>query len=327
MSQYTIKDRVVGIDIDTRKTTYAIVDVRGNILTRDSFSTLDYPNVNEFVSVLCDKVFDMMTAHGGYDTVRSVGISASSSNFITGCIENAANLPWKGIVPLAAMMRDRLGLSVALGNNAHVITLGEQAFGMAHGMKDFVGITIGTGMGSCIFCNGAPYLGSNGFVGEIGHTCVVPEGGRQCGCGRQGCLETYTAAKGVVMTARELMDGHTLPTQLDEAEELTPQVLTEYCEKGDAVAIETYRRTGHMLGLALANYAALVNPEAFVFIGEVTRAGKWLLEPAWETFNKHVFRNIEGKTKFLLSHSQGRDCYLLGASVLAWQVKEYSLFK
>ena len=312
--------------MDTKKTIYAIVDVRGNIIAQDNFITLDYPNVNEFVSVLCDKVFDLVSGHGGYDTIRSVGISAPSSNFLTGCIENAANLPWKGVVPIAAMMRDRLGMAVALGNNAHVIALGEHAFGSAHGMNDFVAITLGSGMGSCIFTNGTPYLGADGFAGEIGHTCIEPYG-RMCGCGHQGCLEAYTSAKGVAKTAQELMAENRLPTQLGSVERLTVQTLIEYCDRGDEVAIETFRRTGRLMGIALANYATIANPEAFVFVGDVAQAGEWLLGPTQEAFEDHVFKNVKGKVKFFLSESKGRDCYVLGASVLAWQVKEYSLFK
>jgi len=224
------------------------------------------------------------------------------------------------------MLRDQLGIAVALANNAHVIALGEQAFGAAHGMRDFVVISLGSGLGSCIYCNGVPHLGTNGFAGEFGHSCIVPNG-RMCGCGKQGCLEAYTAASGVVQTAKELMEESSEPSLMRQVEQLTPAIITGLCEQGDALAIETYRRVGYILGMGLANYASVVNPEAFVFTGRVPKAGHWLLEPACESFEQHVFHNLQGKVKLIPSTIDDEVRNLLGASVLAWEVKEYSLFK
>ena len=202
-----IKTRVVGIDIRESKTTYALVDVRGEIIAQDYFNTSDYPDVSDFVTELSERIVVLVEENGGYETVRSVGISAPSGNFLTGCIENAANIPWKGVVPLAAMLQDRLGLAVALANDAHITALGEKAYGSAHGMKDFIVVSVSHGgLGSCIFIDGLPHLGVNGFAGEVGHTCVRPDG-RECGCGRRGCLETYVSDKGLVKTAEELIGG------------------------------------------------------------------------------------------------------------------------
>jgi glucokinase len=181
-------------------------------------------------------------------------------------------------------------------------------------------------MGSCICCNGVAHLGSNGFAGEIGHTCVNPNG-RECGCGKRGCLETYTAARGIVQTAVELMAESSEPSLMRQVEQLTPAIITQLCEQGDALAIETYRRVGYMLGVGLANYASVLNPEAFVFAGQVSKAGNWLLEPACESFEQHVFHNLQGKVKLVLSTIDDEVRNVLGASVLAWEVKEYSLFK
>ena len=193
-----IKTRVVGIDVRLEKTTFAIVDIRGEIVAQDYFDTAEYPDVNDFVSVLADKVLVLIEENGGYEMIRSIGVSAPSASFVTGCIENAANLPWKGIVPLAAMLRDRLGLAVAVANDAHITALGEKAYGSAHGMKDFVVVSISHGgLGSCFFSNGMPHLGYNGFAGEVGHTCVV-NNGRECGCGNKGCLETYCSRRGLL---------------------------------------------------------------------------------------------------------------------------------
>lgn len=320
------KTRVVGVNISLDSTTTAVVDVRGNVIAKDDFPTGDNPNVGDFASRLSENIVNLVEANGGYESIRSVGICCPSANFLTGCIENAPNLPWKGVVPLAAMMRDRMGLAVALGNNAHVRALGEQAYGLAHGMKDFILITLGSGMGSCIFSNGQPHLGRSGFAGEIGHTCAK-QGGRLCGCGNRGCLEMYTSRRGIVQTAKELMAESSEPSKMRDVEALSADIVSALCNEGDVLALEVMRRTGYMLGVGLANYASMVNPEAIIFTGKVARYGDCLLNPAIDAFNSHVFHNVEGKVKFLLSHFDESEANLLGASVLAWNVKEYSLFK
>ena len=326
MIQDQLKTRVVGVDINVDTTACAVVDIRGNILGQCSFVTSDYNSIGDFVSVLTEHIIQLSEANGGYENIRSVGISIPSGNFKTGCIENAPNLPWKGVVPLAAMLRDQLGMAVALANNAHVMALGEQAFGAAHGMRDFVVVSLGSGMGSCIFSNGNVHLGADGFAGEVGHSCIKP-GGRQCGCGKLGCLETYTAWRGILTTAKEVMEESPEPSKMRMVEQLTPKIIAEFCEQRDALAIETYRRTGYMLGVGLANYASVVNPEAFIFAGPISKAGRWLLEPASNSFEDHVFHNLEGKVKLVLSTIDDDVRNVLGASVLAWEVKEYSLFK
>ena len=325
MELTNVKNLVVGVDIGIAMTTYAVVDLRGEIYAQDTLKTLDYPNFDNFLAVLCDRIVHMVEANGGYQAVRSVGVCCPSSNYLTGCIENASNLAWKGIIPLAALMRDRLGLAVALGNNPQCTALGEQAFGAAHGMKDFIIITLGHGLGSCFFSNGRVHLGNKGFAGEVGHTCVVPDG-RKCGCGNTGCLEAYCAHKGIIRTAQELMAETDEPSLMPQVKELTPKVIASLCDQGDKLAIEVYRRTGDMLGRGLANYASILNPEAIIITGGVRYAGKWLLEPTEEAFEKHVFHNIQGQTKIIVSSLKDGERDVLGASVLAWQVKEYSLF-
>ena len=322
-----IKTRVVGIDIREGRTTYAVVNIRGEILAQDYFLTSKFPDVASYVTELSDCVLAMIEEYGGYENVRSVGISAPSGNYMTGCIENAANLQWKGVVPLAAMLQDRLGLAVALANDAHITALGEKAFGSAHGMKDFVVVSISHGgVGSCFFTNGLPHLGVNGFAGEIGHTCVEVNG-RQCGCGRKGCLETYVSDKGLVMTAEELIAKSTEPTLLSDLEELSVRTIVDCCDKGDRVAIETFQKVGQMLGVGLANYASVLNPEAIILTGDMMQAGKWLLKPMRQTFDEHVFHNIRGSVRILVSILKEGERDVLGASALAWDVKEYSLYK
>jgi glucokinase len=326
MIQNGIKTRVVGVDISLERTSIGIVDIRGNIIATDCFVTSEHPYIGDYVSVLCEHIMNLVDQNGGYESIRSVGVCAPSGNFRTSSIENAPNMPWKGVVPLAAMLRDRLGMAVALANNAHAMALGEQTFGAAHGMRDFAVISIGHGLGSCFFSNGIVHLGNDGFAGEVGHTCFIPNG-RQCGCGKRGCLEAYTAANGIVITAQEVLAERTEPSMMRQVERLSPKLIQELCEQGDELAIETYRRTGYYLGLGLANYASVLNPEAFVFTGGIAQAGKWLFEPANEVFEEHVFHNLQGKVRFLVSNLENRTRNMLGASVLAWGVKEYSLFK
>ena len=325
MDKGTVKKRVIGVDVSLDTTSYAIVDVRGNILVKESFPTEDYSEIGAFVSKLSDGIIQMIDANGGLESIRSVGISVPSANYKLGCIVNSPNFPWKGVIPLAALLRDRLGLAVAVANNSHVVALGEHAFGCARGMHDFIVLTIGSGLGSCVFTDGSVKLGSDGYAGEIGHTCIHHEG-RLCGCGNKGCLEAYTASKGIVRTAREIMTESAEPSEMRRVQKLSPRVIAELCDKGDAMAIETFRRTGEALGLGLANYASVMDPEAFIFTGGIARAGKWLMEPAQKAFEEHVFHNIKGKVKFLSSELEEGERNILGASVLAWEVKEYSLF-
>ena len=325
MVESSMKNKVFGGHISLERTIYAIVDIRGDILARDEFPSTDYPNINDFVSVLSERLVDMMLTNNCMEGIRSIGISVSNANPLTNCLENAVNLPWKGVIPLAAMIRDRVGLAVALANKPHARAMGEYVFGAAHGMRNFVIISIGHGLGSFIFSNGIPYLGSDGYAGEVGHTMLYPHG-RRCNCGNEGCLEVYTAAKGIVTTAQELMAKRSEPSLMRDIEKLSPRKIVECCEQGDALAIETMQLTGEHLGLGLANYASLVDPEAFIFTGGVARGGKWFLDKTEETYNKYVFNNTKGKTRFLLSSLEDKDHDLLGASVLAWQVEEYSLF-
>ena len=326
MIEENIKSEVVGVDISIESTTYAIVDVRGNIIAEDSFPTIDYPDVNIFISTLSEKIVELVEANGGYEKIRSIGMSSPSASSVSGCLENAANLPWKGVIPIAAMLRDRLGLAVALSNDAHVSALGEYTFGSAHGMKNFIILSLGVGLGSCFFSDGSDHVGHLGFAGEFGHTCVV-ENGRECGCGHRGCLESYVGAAGIVRTAQELMAESDAPSLMRNLTKLSPRTIFECCEQGDKMAIEVFRRTGEILGLGLANYASIIDPQAIILTGGISHAGKWLLDPLSESFENHVFGNMKGKIKILVSKLNDRERDVLGASALAWSVPEYSLFK
>ena len=321
-----IKTRVIGIDIRLDKTTFGIVDIRGEIVVQDSMDTADYADVNDFVVVLSEKLLAMMAGNGGHESIRSIGISAPSASSLTGCIENAANLPWKGVIPLAAMLRDRVGMAVAVANDAHITALAEKAYGSAHGMKDFVVVSMSHGgLGSCFYSNGMPHLGAEGFAGEVGHTCVEVNG-RQCGCGSRGCLEAYCAEKGLIATAKEMLAESDEPSLLRDLTVMDFTSIAQCCDKGDSIAIEAMRRTGAILGLGLANYASVINPEAIILTGEMAQAGRWLLKPMRKSFDEHVFHNIRHSTRILVSILKECERDVLGASALAWDVKEYSLF-
>ena len=296
MVEHNIKSKVVGVDISNELTTYAIVDVRGNILAESSFPTSDYDDVNNFVAALSENIITLVEANVGYENIRSIGLSAPSASSVSGCIENAANLPWKGIIPMAAMLRDRLGLAVALSNDAHVSALGEYTFGSAHGMKNFIIISLGVGLGSCFFTEGADHVGHLGYAGEFGHTCVT-DGGRVCGCGHQGCLEAYAGAAGIIRTAQELMAESDAPSLMRDLTKLSPRTIHECCEKGDEMAQEVFQRTGYVLGLGLANYASIIDPEAIILTGGISHAGTWLLDSVQESFEAHVF----GKSSMTVS--------------------------
>ncbi len=322
-----IKSKVIGINVDTTTTTIAVVDLRGNIVAQDSIPTQNFPNVNNFVEALSERVVMLAENNGGYENIRSVGMCAPSANYLTGCIENAANMPWKGIVPIAAMLRDSIGLAVALGNDAHVTALGEWAYGVAHGMDNFIVVTlVGSGLGSCFFSNGQAHLGSDGFAGEFGHTCIE-DGGRQCSCGRKGCLEEYVSTRGIIQTARDLMEASDAPSTLRQLPELTLDAIAACADQGDEMAKEVWKRTAEILGRALSNYASVINPEAIVLTGMLINYVDRMWPAMEKAFLENVFGNIRDKVKVVVSKINDHERNVLGASALAWKVKEYSLFK
>ena len=322
-----IKSKVIGINVDTTTTAIAVVDLRGNILAQDYIPTQNFPNVNNFVEVLSERVITLAENNGGYENIRSVGMCAPSANYLTGCIENAANMPWKGIIPIAAMLRDSIGLAVALGNDAHVTALGEWAYGVAHGMDNFIVVTlVGSGLGSCFFSNGLAHLGCDGFAGEFGHTCIE-DGGRQCSCGRKGCLEEYVSTRGIIQTARDLMEASDAPSTLRQLPELTLDAIAACADQGDEMAKEVWKRTAEILGRALSNYASVINPEAIVLTGMLINYVDRMWPAMEKAFLENVFGNIRDKVKVVVSKINDHERNVLGASALAWKVKEYSLFK
>lgn len=311
---------VVGMDIGGTNTVFGIVGEEGEILCQDSVKTQAYHDVAVYVGAVVGKLTPMIEKVGGKEKVRGMGICAPLGNYYTGNIENAANLPWKGIVPLASLFSEALGIPVKLTNDADAAAMGEMIYGAARGMKDFIMLTLGTGVGSGIVANGQLIYGSDGFAGELGHV-IVRRNGRPCGCGRKGCLETYCSATGVANTAREFLKEKSEESLMRSVtpESITSKDVFDAAQKGDKLALEVFDFTGEILGEAVADFIAFSSPEAVVFFGGLANAGELLFKPMRESVEKNVLYTYKGKTKLLVSSLKGDDAALLGASALGWE--------
>lgn len=315
------KNLVIGIDIGGTGTKIGIVDARGEILARDEgIATASYATFEEFVDAMNDVIKRLITATGSEGRIRGVGVGAPDSNFYTGNIEHAFNLPWKGVLPLADMLSRRSGIPVYVTNDANAAAIGEMTYGTAKGMKNFIVITLGTGVGSGIVINGQLVYGCDGFAGELGHvTMVRGNEGRMCGCGRRGCLEAYCSATGVARTAKEMLVSMNEPSMLRDIKEITSRDVYEAARKGDKIALEIFEKTGTMLGEAIADFIAFSSPEAVILFGGLARAGKYLLEPLQKAVDKNILHTFKGKAKILVSKLRDSDAAILGASALAWE--------
>lgn len=317
------KPYVVGIDIGGTNTVFGIVDARGSIVAINSIKTGAYAQADEYVDAVCKNLLPLIEANGGVDKIKGIGIGAPNGNYYSGTIEFAPNLPWKGIIPLAKMFEDRLGIPTTLTNDANAAAIGEMTYGAARGMKDFIMITLGTGVGSGIVINGQMVYGHDGFAGELGHVIMRRENGRLCGCGRKGCLETYCSATGVARTAREFLTASTEPSLLRAipAEEITSKDVYDAAVKGDTLAMNIFNFTGTILGEALADFIAFSSPEAIVLFGGLAKSGKYIFDPIQKAIDANILSIYKGKTKLLMSELKDSDAAVLGASALGWEVK------
>ena len=317
------KPYVVGIDIGGTNTVFGIVDARGMIVASSSIKTAGHPTVEEYVDDVCKNLHALIVANGGTDKIRGIGIGAPNGNYYTGNIEYAPNLPWKGILPLASMFEERLGIPTALTNDANAAAVGEMTYGAARGMKDFIMITLGTGVGSGIVINGQVVYGHDGFAGELGHV-IARRGGRLCGCGRKGCLEAYCSATGVARTARELLAARTDESLLREipSESITSKDVYDAAVKGDKLAKEIFDFTGTLLGESLADFIAFSSPEAIILFGGLAKSGDFIMKPVQKAIDDNVLPIFKGKAKLLASELKDSDAAVLGASALAWELKE-----
>ncbi|MBD8039849.1 MULTISPECIES: ROK family protein [Bacteroidaceae] len=317
------KPYVVGMDIGGTNTVFGIVDSRGTVLASDSIKTHQFEKVEDYVDAVCERMRPLLEQFGGSDKIKGMGVGAPNGNYYSGTIEFAPNLPWKGIIPLAAMFEERLGIPTALTNDANAAAIGEMTYGAARGMKDFIMITLGTGVGSGIVINGQLVYGHDGFAGELGHVIVDKEG-RICGCGRKGCLETYCSATGVARTAREFLVARSEPSLLRNvpAEEIQSKDVYDAAVKGDKLAQDIFEFTGDILGRALANFIAFSSPEAIILFGGLAKSGDYIMKPIQKAMEDNVLNIFKGKTKILLSQLKDADAAVLGASALGWEVKE-----
>jgi glucokinase len=318
------KPYVIGIDIGGTNTVFGVVDARGVIQFNGSVKTGAYGDVNDYVSVLAEGLKGVIEKAGGPEKFRGIGVGAPNGNFFNGCIEFAPNLPWKGKVPLAQLISEKTyNIPVALTNDANAAAIGEMTYGAARGMKDFIEITLGTGVGSGIVIGGTLVYGHDGFAGELGHV-TVRENGRLCGCGRHGCLEAYASATGVARTAREVLMKRTDKSLLRDlkAEDITSKDVYDAAIKGDKLAEEIFEYTGNILGEALSNFVAFSSPEAIVLFGGLTKAGDLIIKPIHRSMEDHMLQVFKGKTKLLVSQLKESDAAVLGASALGWEVKE-----
>lgn len=321
-----IKPYVIGLDLGGTNSVFGIVDSRGDIKATTAIKTQDYETVDEYVEASVEALQIIIDQVGGIEKIKAMGIGAPNGNYYTGTIEFAPNLSWghNGIVPLAKMFSDKLGIPVALTNDANAAAIGEMTYGVARGMKNFIVITLGTGVGSGIVINGQLVYGSDGFAGELGHVIMNRVNGRPCGCGRKGCLEAYCSATGVARTARELIETTDEPSLLRDmpAADITSLDVSIAASKGDALAKRIYEFTGNMLGEACADFAAFSSPEAFIFFGGLTKAGALIMDPIKKAYEENVLNIFKGKAKFLVSGLDGSSAAVLGASAVGWDVNE-----
>lgn len=318
------KPYAIGIDVGGTNTVFGIVDKRGQIIKQSSIKTGVHKEINAYVDALVEAVQNIIDQVGGSNNIKGIGVGAPNGNYFTGCIEFAPNLPWKGVIPLAQMLSDRLHIPVDLTNDANAAAIGEMTYGAARGMKDFLVITLGTGVGSGVVVNGQLVYGHDGFAGELGHT-IIRRGGRSCGCGLKGCLETYTSATGVARSAKEILTETSEPSILRkiDTKDITSKDVYDAAIQGDKVAKDIFEYTGLILGEAFADFVAFTSPEAIILFGGLTKAGKLLFDPVRKSMEENMLPIFRNKIKLLMSELKESDAAVLGASALGWEVKDY----
>lgn len=314
---------VIGVDLGGTNTVFGAVDKNGNIYGECKLKTREYPSFDQFVAAGCDCIMSISEIVGEIGNICAIGIGAPNGNCYSGCIELAPNLPWKGIVPIVESFNKLLHIPVVLTNDANAAAVGEMMFGVAKGMRDFIEITLGTGVGSGIVINGELVSGHDGFAGELGHVIMVRGNeGRLCGCGRKGCLETYCSASGMVRTAKELLTNSDKDSLLRKKalDTIESKDIYDAAVQGDELAKQIFEFTGDMLGRACADFAAFSSPEAFVFFGGVTNAGELIMNPIKQSYEKNVFPVYKDKAKFLVSELNGKNAAVLGSAALGFKM-------
>lgn len=311
----------IGIDLGGTGTKFGIVDRNGNILFSSGISTRGFDTVEEFIDELYNNLQPLIEDAGGLGRIKGIGCGAPNGNYYTGTIEYAPNLPWKGIIPLAKQLEQKFHLPVTITNDANAAAKGEMMYGAAKEMKEFIMITLGTGVGSGIVANGKLIYGHDGFAGELGHTIIIPNGRLHEGTGKHGSLESYASATGVRLTALEKLKESKEPSLLRNIpeDELDSKDVYEAAMQGDKLAKEIFQFTGEILGMALANFIMFSSPEAIILFGGLTKAGDLLLKPTYAAMESHLIQVFQNKVKILVSHLKESDAAILGASALVWE--------
>ncbi len=321
----TLQTLAIGIDIGGTNTVFGIVDARGEILYKGALSTGKHENIEDYIDELYEAIKPAIDQVGGKDLIRGIGIGAPNGNFYKGTIEHAANLKWKGIIPFAEMISEKFDLPAALTNDANAAAVGEMTYGVAKGMKDFIMITLGTGVGSGIVANGQLIYGHDGFAGELGHNIVIPNGRLHEGTGLRGSLETYCSATGVRRNALEMLEDHakvdSLLRQFDPAD-IDSKVVYDCAIQGDPIALRVFEFTGEILGRAFANFVMFSSPEAIILFGGLCKAGDLILKPTKENMESHLLPIFKNKVKIIFSQLNESEAAILGASALVWELRK-----
>ena len=317
------KPYVIGMDMGGTNTVFGIVDTRGNVVSKSAVKTSTHSDVNLYIDDIYIELSKLIESVGGIDKIKGIGVGAPNGNYYTGNIEFAPNLPWKGVIPFASLMADKFGVPTALTNDANAAAVGEMTYGAARGMKNFIMITLGTGVGSGIVIDGKVVYGHDGFAGELGHVIVMRNNGRTCGCGRTGCLEAYASATGVARSAREILESSKKSSLLRNIpiDDITSKDVFDAAEQGDEIAIEIFNFTGKILGEAFADFVTFSAPEAIILFGGLSKAGDLIMHPIVENMEKNLLNIWKGKVKVLFSELKEADAAVLGASALAWELK------
>ena len=318
------KPYVVGIDIGGTNTVFGIVDARGTIIDNGSIKTGKHSKIEDYVDELHENLFQLLEKNDAVGKIAGIGVGAPNGNYFNGTIEFAPNLPWRGVLPLADMLSEKFGIPVALTNDANAAAIGEMTYGAARGLKDFIMITLGTGVGSGIVVNGQLVYGHDGFAGELGHVIVKPVNGRACGCGRTGCLETYASATGVARTAREFLEirkDNSLLRQIP-IQDITSKDVYDAAIAGDQIAKDIFEYTGQILGEAFANFTAFSSPKAIVLFGGLAKSGDLIMKPIKESMERNMLNIYKNKVTLLFSELKESDAAVLGASALGWEAKD-----
>ena len=317
------KPYVLGIDIGGTNSVFGIVDARGMVVASSSIKTQKHSNIDDYIDELYTEATRLIEANDATDKIHGIGIGAPNANYFTGVIEDGVNLPWPTPIPLAKLVSEKFGIPVAITNDANAAAIGEMTYGAARGIKDFIMITLGTGVGSGIVINGQLVYGHDGFAGELGHIIVKRNNGRLCGCGRTGCLEAYCSATGVARTAREFLEIRSDESSLRNLpiEDITSKDVFDAANAGDQLAKDVFEYTGKILGEAFADFTVFSSPQAIILFGGLAKSGEMLLKPLRNAMEKNMMGIFKGKVKVLLSELKEADAAVLGASALGWEAK------